>query len=273
MDKDEAFIGSRRNYWAFRKPVRPEIPDASSPIDALLGKPTRPPLDREHLIRRVTLDLTGLPPTPAEVDLFVADKSPYAYENLVDRLIASPHYGERWAQRWLDIVRYADTNGYELDAERPHAWRYRDYVVRSFNENKSYQRFIKEQIAGDELFPGDKQALIATGFHRAGPMHLVGGNQDEEMNRQEVLTEMSGAIGSVFLGLTVGCARCHNHKFDPILQADYYRLQAIHAATDFKEIDIATRRNRRRHTRLRKRTTRRASNRKEADRRDRKAVP
>ena len=240
VDKDEAFIGNRRNYWAFRKPVRPEIPPGRSPIDALLGKPAKPPLDRERLLRRVTLDLTGLPPTPGEIDLFLADKSPNAYEKVVDRLIASPHYGERWAQRWLDVVRYADTNGYEIDAERPHAWRYRDYVVKSFNQDKPYDRFLREQIAGDELFPGNKEALIATGFHRAGPIHLVSGNQDEEMNRQEVLTEMSGAIGSVFLGLTVGCARCHNHKFDPILQADYYRIQAIHAATEYKDIEIAT---------------------------------
>jgi len=240
VDKDEAFIGNRRNYWAFRKPVRPDTPIGRSPIDALLTKPLKPALDREHLLRRVTLDLTGLPPTAGEIDLFLADKSPDAYQKVVDRLIASPHYGERWGQRWLDVVRYADTNGYELDAERTHAWRFRDYVIRSFNQDKPYDRFIKEQLAGDELFPGDKDALVATGFHRAGPIHLVSGNQDEEANRQEVLTEMSGAVGSVFLGLTVGCARCHNHKFDPILQADYYRLQAIHAATDYKDLDIST---------------------------------
>jgi hypothetical protein len=240
VDKDETFIGSRRNYWAFRRPVRPEVPPGRNPIDVLLDSKPGPPLDRARLLRRVTLDLTGLPPTPAELDSFLADRSADAYERVVDRLIASPQYGERWAQRWLDVVRYADTNGYELDAERTQAWRYRDYVVASFNAGKPYDRFIREQVAGDELYPGNAQALIATGFHRAGPIHLVSGNQDEEMNRQEVLTEMSGAIGSVFMGLTVGCARCHNHKFDPILQADYYRLQAIHAATEYKDIPIAT---------------------------------
>ena len=240
VDKDEAFIGSRRNYWAFQKPVRPEVLSSGSPIDALLGKAAKPQASREVLVRRVFLDLTGLPPSPADVDRFLADKSPDSYERLVDRLIASPQYGERWAQRWLDVVRYADTNGYELDEERRQAWRYRDYVIQSFNQDKPFDRFLKEQVAGDEIYPGDKQALIATGFHRAGPIHLVGGNQDEEMNRQEVLSEMTGAIGSVFLGMTVGCAKCHNHKFDPILQADYYRLQAIHAATEYKEIPIAT---------------------------------
>lgn len=249
---DEKFIGARRGYWAFQKPLRPEVPALgspwiSTPIDAFLlealgNKKLAPsvPLDREHMLRRVTLDLIGLPPTPGEIDLFLKDHSADAYQKVVDRLLTSPYYGERWAQRWLDVVRYADTNGYELDADRPHAWRYRDYVVRSFNDDKPFNRFVQEQIAGDEIWPGNHDALIATGFHRAGPLHLVGGNQDEEMNRQEVLTEMSGAIGSVFLGLTIGCARCHNHKFDPILQADYYRMQAIFAATEGKDIEIAT---------------------------------
>jgi hypothetical protein len=191
------------------------------------------------LLRRVYLDVIGLPPTPAEMDAFLRDRSPDAYEKLVDRLLASPHYGERMGLKWLDVVRYADTNGFEADGERPNAWRYRDYVVRFFNDGKPYDRFIKEQIAGDELYPGDRDALIALGFLRSGPQHVVGGNQDKEMNRQEILVEMTGSIGSSFMGLTVGCARCHNHKFDPILQADYYKLQAIFAATEFKDIDIA----------------------------------
>jgi hypothetical protein len=250
--KDDAWVAPRRNFWAFQKPRRVDPPTMNdtwvrTPIDAFLLSamkaqqlgPSRP-ADREKLIRRVTLDLTGLPPTPGEVDIFLRDTSPDAYEKLVDRLIASPHYGERWAQRWLDIVRYADTNGFELDAERPHAWRYRDYVVQSFNSDKSYARFLQEQVAGDELFPANKEALIATGFHRAGPIHIVGGNQDEEMNRQEVLTEMTTGIGSVFLGLTVQCARCHNHKFDPIPQSDYYKLQAVLAATTYKDVVVAT---------------------------------
>ncbi len=246
--KDEAWIGARRSYWAFQPVVRPAVPKVSAnPIDAFLleqlqakGLSSSPPLDKAHLVRRVTLDLTGLPPTAAEVQRFLSDRSPKAYEQLVERLLASPAYGERWALRWLDTVRYADTNGYELDAERPQAWRYRDYVVNSFNANKPYDRFLKEQIAGDELYPGDQPALIATGFHRAGPIHLVGGNQDEEMNRQEVLTEMTLGVSNVFLGMTVGCARCHNHKFDPILQADYYRLQAIFASVSLKDSEIFT---------------------------------
>ncbi len=250
--KDDAWVAPRRNFWAFRKPTRPEVPRHNNawvrnPIDAFLlsamqSKKLTPsrPLEKEKLIRRVTLDLTGLPPTPGEVDLFVADASPDAYEKLVDRLMRSPHYGERWGLRWLDIARYADTNGFELDAERPHAWRYRDYVVRAFQNDKPYDLFIQEQIAGDELFPGNNEALIATGFHRAGPIHIVGGNQDEEMNRQEVLTEMTTAVSNVFLGLTMQCARCHNHKFDPIPQSDYYKLQALLATTDLKDKVIAS---------------------------------
>ncbi|MFN7939706.1 MAG: DUF1549 domain-containing protein [Bryobacteraceae bacterium] len=250
--KDDAWVAPRRNFWAFRKPVRPEVPQLNNPwvrnpIDAFLlsamqSQKLTPsaPLEKEKLIRRVTLDLTGLPPTPGEVDLFLADKSPDAYEKLVDRLMKSPHYGERWGLRWLDIARYADTNGFELDSERPHAWRYRDYVVKAFNNDKPYNLFIQEQIAGDELFPGNNEALIATGFHRAGPIHLVGGNQDQEMNRQEVLTEMTTAVSNVFLGLTMQCARCHNHKFDPIPQSDYYKLQALLATTDLKDKVVAS---------------------------------
>jgi hypothetical protein len=248
VDKDVASVLARRNYWAFQKPAKAPVPQgATNPIDAFILEGLRakklapsPPLDRARLLRRVTYDLTGLPPAPGEIDLFLQDKSADAYEKVVDRLLASPHYGERWALRWLDVVRYADTNGYEADGLRPQAWRYRDYVVRAFNSDKPYDRFVQEQIAGDELFPGNTEALIATGFNRCGPIHMVGGNQDKEVSRQEVLTEMTGAVGSVFLGLTVGCARCHNHKFDPILQSDYYRLQALFASTVAKDADIST---------------------------------
>jgi hypothetical protein len=218
-----------------------------TPIDAFILKSLRekgwspsPGLSRVQLIRRVTLDVTGLPPTPEEVAAFVADRSPKAYENLVDRLLASDGYGERWGQKWLDVVRYADTNGYELDLDRTHAWRYRDYVIRSFNANKPYDQFLKEQIAGDEIWPESHDARIATGFLRAGPEHLVGGNTDKEMDRQEVLVEMTAAVGGAFLGLTMNCARCHNHKFDPILQADYYQLQAIFAGAKGADVEIVT---------------------------------
>jgi hypothetical protein len=250
--KQMAQIQARRNFWSFQPVTRPAVPPAPAgsaavlPIDRfLLDRLTQTKLgfaselDKASLIRRVTLDVTGLPPTPDEVKAFLADRSPQAYEKLVDRLMASRHYGERWAQRWLDVVRYADTNGFELDAERTHAWRYRDYVVDSFNRNKPFDRFILEQIAGDEIWPGQPDAHIATGLLRAGPQHVVGGNQDIEQNRQELLIEMTASVGSGFLGLTLNCARCHNHKFDPILQADYYRLQAIFAPAGEKEVDIA----------------------------------
>jgi hypothetical protein len=188
----------------------------------------------------VSYDLTGLPPTPDELTSFLKDTSPTAYEKVVDRLLASPHYGERWAVKWLDTVRHADTNGYELDADRPHAWRYRDYIINAFNSDKPFDRFIREQIAGDELFPNDKEALIATGYLRAGSEHIVGGNVDPEESRQEVLTEIATNIGQTFLAMTVNCARCHNHKFDPITQADFYRLQAVFAGAKGKDVEIAT---------------------------------
>ncbi len=251
-DKEAAFIGNRGRYWAFQKPRQPAPPLVSdswvrTSIDAFIlnglqAKNLRPsePLDRVRLIRRVSFDLTGLPPTRAEIKAFLHDGSADAYEKLVDRLLASPHYGERWAMKWLDVVRYADTNGFEGDADRPQAWRYRDYVVDAFNRDKAYDRFIREQIAGDELFPGDTEALIATGYARAGSEHIVGGNIDPDVSRQEVLTEIATSVGQTFLGLTINCARCHNHKFDPILQADYYRLQAVFAGAKGKELEIAT---------------------------------
>ena len=251
-ERDAAFIGKRANWWAFQLPVRHPVPNTANawvrtPVDAfLLEAMTQKGLTPSHesgraqLLRRVTLDLTGLPPAAEDVAAFLNDHSPDAYAKVVDRLLASPRYGERWAMRWLDVVRYADTNGYEIDAERANAWRYRDYVIRSFNQDKPYNKFIKEQLAGDEIWPGDAEALIATGFLRAGPEHLVAGNQDEEMNRQEVLTEMTTIVGSALLGMTVQCARCHNHKFDPIPQSDHYRLQAVFAATAGKDVSYAT---------------------------------
>jgi hypothetical protein len=251
-DPEAAFIGARARYWAFQTVTRPPTPDLKdpwvrSPIDAFILQALQakkltasPSLDRTQLIRRVTYDLTGLPPTPEEVAAFLRDRSPDAYKKLVDRLLASPHYGERWASKWLDVVRYADSNGYELDADRPHAWRYRDYVIASFNHDKPYTRFLQEQLAGDELFPGNNEALVATGYLRAGSEHLVGGNIDPEESRQEVLTEIATNVGQAFLGMTVNCARCHNHKFDPILQADFYRLQAVFAGAKGKDVEIAT---------------------------------
>ena len=251
-DPETKFIGARAKYWAFQPVIRPPVPAISdawvrTPIDAFILTALKaknltpsPAADGSSLIRRLTFDLIGLPPSPEEIDAFVRDRSPNAYEKVVDRLLASPHYGERWALKWLDVVRYADTNGFELDADRPHAWRYRDYVIDAFNRDKPYDLFIKEQIAGDELYPGSKEALVATGFARAGSEHVVSGNIDPDVSRQEVLTEITTSVGQAFLGLTVNCARCHNHKFDPILQADYYRLQAVFTGAKGKDIEIAT---------------------------------
>ncbi len=241
--KELSFLGTRAGYWAFQPPLRPATPTSIDTFirSALKAKNLQPsaPLSRAQLIRRATLDITGLPPTPAEVTNFLNDRSPNAYEKLVDRLMASPAYGERWALKWLDIVRYADTNGFELDKERTHSWRYRDYVINAFNTNKPYDRFIREQLAGDEISPASPEALIATGYLRAGSEHLVSGNIDPDVSRQEVLTEIATNVGQTFLGLTVNCARCHNHKFDPILQADFYRLQAVFGAAKGKDVEIA----------------------------------
>ena len=255
---EPAITTAQRNFWAFRPPLRLPAPAvknsawARSPVDAFIlakleakGLAPSPEADRLTWLRRVTFDLIGLPPKPEEQDAFVADHSPDAFEVVVERLLASPHYGERWAQHWLDVVRYAESNGYEADSERPHAWRYRDYVVASFNRDKPYDQFLIEQIAGDELAKGRDprlaaEELIAAGLHRCGPMHMVSGNTDPEVNRQEVLTEMVTGLGSAVLGLTIGCARCHDHKFDPLSQAEYYRLQAFFAATQLKDRDLAS---------------------------------
>ncbi|MFO0959816.1 MAG: DUF1549 and DUF1553 domain-containing protein [Isosphaeraceae bacterium] len=240
------------DHWAFVPPGPVEPPAvkradwARNPIDRFLleGLETlevapSPEASRVALIRRVTFDLIGLPPTPEQVADFVADDRPDAHERLVDRLLASPQYGERWAQHWLDLAHYADSNGFELDAERPDAWRYRDWVVRSFNEDLPYDRFLALQLAGDEVAPGDADALIATGFGRCGPREVVGGNIDPRVRRQSELTEVTGTVGSVFLGLTMACARCHDHKFDPIPTADYYGLQAFFAGAQFLDRPIA----------------------------------
>ena len=242
-------------HWAFRPPVRrpPPRPSdpawAGNPIDAFVLarleaaglRPARA-AHRATLIRRLTFDLTGLPPRPDEVAAFVSDTRPDARARLVDRLLASPHLGERWAQHWLDVARYAETNGYEGDAERPQAWRYRDWVVRAFNRDLPYDTFVTAQLAGDLLAPGRRDAadwLIPAGFNRCGPIHQVTGNVDPLEIRHELLNEMTGGLGAAFLGLTVGCARCHDHKFDPITQKDYFRLEAFFSQAQPKEVELA----------------------------------
>lgn len=250
---EKEITDEQRNYWAFRKPLYPAEPPVKNaawvrnPIDRFVlsrleekGLSPSAPADKLTLLRRVTFDLTGLPPAPAEVRAFLADSSSDAYEKVVKRLLASPHYGERWAQHWLDVVRFGETNGFELDAEREQSWRYRDYVVKSLNDDKPYNRFLIEQIAGDEIDPENFELRVATGFLRGGPQHVVAGNQDVALNRQEWLTEVMLGIGNGIMGLTVGCARCHDHKFDPIPQLDYYRLQAFFAAADNNDFRRAT---------------------------------
>lgn len=231
-----------RRYWAFQPPRRPPVPEApaefaawaENPVDAFLlarmlpqGLRPSPPAGRRALIRRLYLDLLGLPPAPEDVEAFVADPAPDAWPKLVEQVLASPHYGERWGRHWLDLVRYSDSGGFEYDRDRPHAWRYRDYVVRSFNEDKPYPQFIREQIAGDEFAPDSPDALIATSFLRFGPDH----NMKNEQTRMDELDDIVSTTTLAFLGMTVGCARCHNHKFDPIPQKDYYRMVAVFFST------------------------------------------
>ena len=222
-------------HWAF-EPVQkvspPEVRNTAAvlnPIDAFIvakleqrGLTLSPPTNKGALLRRITFDITGLPPSPAEVAAFVADDSADAYEKVVDRLLASPRYGERWARHWLDVVRFAETNSFERDGIKPHAWRYRDYVIRSFNDDKPYDQFVREQLAGDELPTVTSDSLIATGFYRLGLW------DDEPADRllavYEGLDDIITTTAQGFLGLTVNCARCHDHKIDPIPQVDYYSL-------------------------------------------------
>ncbi|ADV63422.1 protein of unknown function DUF1549 [Isosphaera pallida ATCC 43644] len=250
----ETFRSDQKSHWAYQ-PVQPvEPPEVEgiewvrNPIDRFILEALEtvelrpsPPIDRAGWLRRVSFDLIGLPPTVEELDAFLNDPRPDhdAQTAVVDRLLASPRYGERWAQHWLDLAHYADSNGFELDAERPDAWRYRDWLIRALNDDVPYDRFLMLQIAGDELAPGDLDALIATGFLRCGPREVVAGNIDPEEKRQSELTEVVGTVGSVMLGLTLGCARCHDHKFDAIPTTDYYRMQAFFAGARFIEKPIA----------------------------------
>ena len=238
-----------REFWAFQPVKRvdpPQVKDkrwVKSPLDQFVlakleskGLHPAPPASKVELIRRAHFDLTGLPPSPEEIKAFTNDRSPKAYEHLVDRLLASPHFGERLAQSWLDVVRYAETEGFEYDRHLPDAWRYRDYVIDSFNQDKPFNQFLMEQIAGDEMAPDDPEKQSATVFHRLGPVRRNAGNPEIALSRNEILTERTDVIGAAFLGLTIGCARCHDHKFDPIPQKDYYRLQAYLAGT--QEYDL-----------------------------------
>ena len=238
-----------RAFWAFRpiaNPAPPAVKDSNrikNPIDQFVlarveaaGLLPAGPASRAELIRRVSFDLTGLPPTPEDIKGFVDDDSTDAYPRLIEKLLGSVHFGERWAQHWLDTVRYAETEGFEYDRHLPDAWRFRDYVIDSINADKPFDQFITEQIAGDEIDPKDPALQTAVIFHRLGPVRRNAGNPDIALSRNEVLTERTDVIGATFLGLTVGCARCHDHRLDPISQKDYYRLQAYLAATHENDI-------------------------------------
>jgi hypothetical protein len=256
-----------KDAWAFHPVKRYAVPTAGidtsqvkTPVDAFIlqklnekGLKLAPPADRLSLLRRVTFDLTGLPPTPEEIEAAQNDKSQDWFERVVERLLASPRYGERWGRHWLDVVRYADTSGYSNDYERPNAWRYRDYVIRSFNADKPYDRFIVEQLAGDELAdelasrgrqPPNQGAdaahspreelYIAVGFLRMGPWEHTGMSV-AAVTRQLFLDDVTDIVGTTFLGVTMACCRCHDHKFDPLPTRDYYRLQAVFAPVQFEE--------------------------------------
>ena len=242
--KPELTKSDQKPYWAFTKPVKLPAPEVNgmvrNEIDAFVlkklaekGLSMAAEADRRTLIRRVYADLIGLPPTPADTKAFLNDPSPTAYENLIEKLLEDPRYGERWGRHWLDLARYADTNGYEGDPEWPHAWRYRNYVIDAFNKDKPYDQFIREQIAGDEFFeivsavpapPPEPEQAVALSFLRMAPFNRT---PVSEENRDSWLSEMTSTVGSVFLGMTIGCAKCHDHKYDSVPQKDFYRMKAF----------------------------------------------
>ena len=241
-----------RRYWAFQ-PLQHSTPNValpvaaqSSPIDAFIQAKLAdaqlapsPPADKRSLLRRLSFDLIGLPPSADAVDEFIADESPDAYQRQVDRLLAHPAHGERWARHWLDLVRYAESDGFKQDDYRPTAWRYRDYVIRSLNADKPYDRFVQEQLAGDELAPGDSEALVATGYLRHWMYEY--NQRDVRSQWNNILNDITDVTSDVFLGMGIGCARCHDHKYDPLLQKDYYRLQAFFAALQPRDdLPVAT---------------------------------
>jgi len=231
-------LSSNGQHWAFQPPKRPAVPNVRrgkwvrNSIDAFVAEKHEsmalehaPEASRHVLIRRLSFDLLGLPPSPAEIESFVNDTASDACERLIERLLSSPHYGERWGRHWLDLARWAETDGYEANDLRTSAWHYRDYVVKSFNQDKPYDRFLREQITGDELLPYSDENLIATGFLAAG--RLNNNEEDKAIQRNEMLVDVANAAASGTLGLTLNCAQCHDHKFDPLTARDYYRFQGF----------------------------------------------
>ncbi len=246
-----ALTDAQRNFWAFLPlghAVPPPVRDGAwcrTPIDRFVlakleakGLTPNPAADRRVLIRRLSFDLIGLPPAPEEVDEFLADPAPEAYARRVDRLLDSPHYGERWARHWMDVARFAESHGYEQDYDRPYAYHYRDFLIKALNADMPYDQFARWQVAGDELAPDDPQALAATGFLGAGAFPTQLTEAEFESARYEELSDMTSTTGSAFLGLSVGCARCHDHKYDPIPASDYYRMAASFTTAIRSEIDV-----------------------------------
>jgi Protein of unknown function (DUF1549) len=240
-----------RQFWSFQplRPVEPpSVPSSAwcrTPIDAFVpaklkgkGLSAQPVAERSKLIRRASLDLIGLPPSPKEIEAFVHDVSPHAYEDLIDRLLASPHYGERWGRHWLDHARFAESHGFEHDSDRPHAYHYRDFVIQALNEDLPYDRFVRWQLAGDELAPDNLLAWKATGFLAAGTHATQITANQAEKERYDELDDIARTIGASMLGLSIGCARCHDHKFDPIPSADYYRFLATFTKTVRSDYDV-----------------------------------
>jgi hypothetical protein len=245
-DASKAATPAAGKAWAYTTPTQPTVPVVKqkawvrTPVDAFVlakleekGLKPSPDADRATFIRRATLDTWGLIPTPEEVKAFVNDKSPDAYEKLADRLLSSPHYGERQARRWLDLARYADSAGFQNDTTRPNNFRYRDYVINSFNADKPFDRFTREQLAGDEIWPDSQEAKIATGFLAGYPDNS--NSRDLVQRKYQIATDMTDLVGETFLAATVGCARCHNHKADKVTQKEYFQLQAYFANTSFDE--------------------------------------
>ena len=242
------------NHWAFQPLKTPAVPHGgkeSNPIDSFInaalaekGLSMSPAADRATLIRRLSFDLIGLPPTPQEIDDFVRNKSPRADEELVERLLASPRYGERWGRHWLDVARYTESQGFEYDRLRYNAWHYRDYVIKSFNEDKPYNRFMMEQIAGDVLEPVTRDGMVAVSLLVCGPWDQAGSSQanltQRATTREEELEDLVSVVGQSFLGLTVNCARCHAHKFDPISHEEYYRVKSVFEGVKHGERSLAT---------------------------------
>ena len=248
IKKEKIDIAKGREFWSF-KPLSQAAPPApqnktwaKTPVDQFIlskqeerGISPNEQASRQTLIRRVYFDLWGLPPEPEDIEAFINDKSPDAYEKLIDRLLASQHYGERWARHWLDVSRFAESNGYAFDKDRPAAYHFRDFVIKALNEDMPYDQFIKLQIAGDQLGPTDYLSQAATGFLAAGPFTSQQTQKERERSRYEQLDDLIHTIGTATLGLTLGCARCHDHKFDPVSSHDYYRMIAAFAETGFQD--------------------------------------